>query len=399
MDFKRFRTENKYKFKVSEPEAEHSQQLIPQEAPLNIAQQQAVASEQPIYAGFWLRLLSLVLDELIIFVVLVLPVISAVALYLCLLALFYKAFASIVLMTVMVGCVTTFALLYPSLRLWFYPVLFERSRLQGTPGKVVLGLTVSGTDGKRLGFWQASARMIVQSLFACSLSLLTLCAFNPGGLFHLTSDQLANSWLQELVAGLVFVSCYCYCFFNRRRQTVFDWIGRRLVLQKHKLGFHECSERFFNLFPKWFLQTYLMLALVPTICLLIMFSMVATAYPHIQSAQVALLKQDESLRVKEAKASLACFQGAPGLLSSLVDLAPNSSLRLSLLEKVVALEPNFENCESVIITALEEGNVAEARRWLSHLSKLSLPRDKAKWQALVSRIEAENGNRLKKKVR
>jgi len=395
MDFKRFRTANKYKFKVSEPETEPSQQV----SPPNIVQQHSIVCEQPAYAGFWMRLLSLVLDEFIVFVVLVLPISSAVILYLCLLALFYKAFASIVLMTVMVGCATCFALLYPFLRLWLYPVLFERSRFLGTPGKVVLGLTVSGTDGKRLGFWQASARMVVQSIFACSLSLLTLFAFNSSGLFHLTSDQPANGWLQELLSGLVFVSCYCYCFFNKRRQTVFDWIGRRLVLQTHKLGLHECRERFFSLFPQWLLHTYLALILLPTVTFGVLLSLVATAYPHVQSAHVALLKDNELLRAKEAKAALACFPSSPGLLSALVDLAPNSSLRLSVLEKVVALEPNLENCESLVTTELKEGDVAKAHRWLTHLSKLSAPRDKAKWQALVSRIDAKSGNFSKKKLR
>jgi uncharacterized RDD family membrane protein YckC len=41
---------------------------------------------------------------------------------------------------------------------WLYFAIFESSGLQGTPGKLALGLRVTDLEGKRIGFWRATGR-------------------------------------------------------------------------------------------------------------------------------------------------------------------------------------------------------------------------------------------------
>ena len=52
---------------------------------------------------------------------------------------------------------------------WIYFATMEGSGFQGTFGKKVLGLQVTGLDGARLGFWRASGRYWLKLISLISL--------------------------------------------------------------------------------------------------------------------------------------------------------------------------------------------------------------------------------------
>jgi uncharacterized RDD family membrane protein YckC len=147
------------------------------------------------YAGFWLRLVALIIDGLIIDVVLGIP-------------FFMFLGGAGILRAIMagnppedmvgqfVGVVVLFALA-ASVAIWFYYALFESSPWQATPGKRALGLYVTDIVGQRISFARASGRF-----FAKIISRLTLM-------------------IGFLMAG-----------FTERKQALHDMIAGTLVLRK-----------------------------------------------------------------------------------------------------------------------------------------------------------------------
>jgi len=129
-----------------------------------------------VYAGFWLRFVAHVIDGFLLFAVLMLaaaiifgpfgiflaqqkaaghgdainsPSTGMLLLIVCLELLFYGG--------ALIGS-------------WLYFALLESGKWQGTLGKRVLGLRVTGIDGQHIGFGRASGRY-----FAKIISGMTLC--------------------------------------------------------------------------------------------------------------------------------------------------------------------------------------------------------------------------------
>jgi uncharacterized RDD family membrane protein YckC len=59
---------------------------------------------------------------------------------------------------------------------WLYFAILESSAMQATPGKMVLGLYVTGEDGRRIGFAQASGRFFGKLLSSLLLGIGYLLA-------------------------------------------------------------------------------------------------------------------------------------------------------------------------------------------------------------------------------
>lgn len=89
-----------------------------------------------IYAGFWKRALAIFIDEVILIVLLFAPLLVGIILP--------KAIVSLVML--------------------FYFVLLESSPLQGTLGKLMLGIKVTDGEGKRISFFRALLRTISKIL-------------------------------------------------------------------------------------------------------------------------------------------------------------------------------------------------------------------------------------------
>lgn len=96
-----------------------------------------VRSDVRAYAGFWVRFVALMIDNLI----LIIP------------AFLFPVFGLMI---------ATF----------IYKPLFESSPLRGTPGKAVMGLSVVSEDGSTLTLKQAYARLIMSSLTSVVLGHL-----------------------------------------------------------------------------------------------------------------------------------------------------------------------------------------------------------------------------------
>ncbi len=145
------------------------------------------------YAGFWRRFWGLTLDRIILGVLL-LPV--GLALGLNVLWPFASHgdmgpewFSQVFFGSLSMWLVRTFAE-------WVYFAVFHSSSRQATPGQMLLGIHVSGLDGRRIGLGRASARY-----FASWLSAVTLCI--------------------GFIVGA----------FTERRQTLHDMIASTLVLR------------------------------------------------------------------------------------------------------------------------------------------------------------------------
>ena len=74
---------------------------------------------------------------------------------------------------------------------WLYYPFFNSSALQGTPGKVYLGLAVTDEGGRRIGFRTAAIRELAEILSALMLGL--------GYFFNVFTDR--RQALHDLIAG------------------------------------------------------------------------------------------------------------------------------------------------------------------------------------------------------
>lgn len=79
-----------------------------------------------------------------------------------------------------------------------YSIVFESSKLQATPGKLVLGIKVTDMEGNRLTFWKATAR--------------TVCKF---------------------ISGLTILVGYMMAAFTTRKQALHDKLSNTLVVGKN----------------------------------------------------------------------------------------------------------------------------------------------------------------------
>ncbi|HKV63926.1 MAG TPA: RDD family protein [Candidatus Acidoferrum sp.] len=133
------------------------------------------------YAGFWLRLVALVIDNVILgfgFVLIVIPLI-----FLTGFRRFFDQFhpdealndAGIFMLIVFFFLAATGALLFT----WLYHALMECSEWQATVGKKALGMVVTDLAGQRVSFGRATARhfgKIITNLVSFGIGLGYLMA-------------------------------------------------------------------------------------------------------------------------------------------------------------------------------------------------------------------------------
>jgi uncharacterized RDD family membrane protein YckC len=127
------------------------------------------------YAGFWRRVLAVIIDGLLL---------SAVT------APFIFAIGGDDAYSARSGAST-----FPSVIGWLYYALMESSAKQATLGKMALGIVVTDLDGRRIGFGKATARY-----FAKILSVLTI-----GIGFLMVAFTERKQGLHDILAGTLVV--------------------------------------------------------------------------------------------------------------------------------------------------------------------------------------------------
>ena len=112
------------------------------------------------------------------------------------------------------------------LPVWAYFVICEQSAWQATIGKWLLGLHMSDTSGKRIGFGQALLRTAVKML--------------PWELTHLSLLLPTPLWLEKkpefrpglLVANILIVVYIATMLFTPRKQSIHDLVAGTIVLRQ-----------------------------------------------------------------------------------------------------------------------------------------------------------------------
>lgn len=160
-----------------------------------------VALSETNYAGFWLRLVAAILDNIILFV----PV---VPLWILMFASLVPEIAAargnpMLLMASMFPRLIFFVLLFVVMK-WLYWALMESSNWQATIGKKALGLYVTDLEGNRVSFGKASGR------FWGGRGLSNVPGV--GGLYYL-------------------IDCIC-AGVTERKQAVHDMIAACLVMRR-----------------------------------------------------------------------------------------------------------------------------------------------------------------------
>jgi uncharacterized RDD family membrane protein YckC len=79
--------------------------------------------------------------------------------------------------------------------IWLYFAGFESSGMQGTPGKLAMGIKVTDTDGDPIGFGMATGR-----------------------------------YLGRIISGLLLDLGYVFAFFTSKKQTLHDLIAGTIVI-------------------------------------------------------------------------------------------------------------------------------------------------------------------------
>ena len=113
---------------------------------------------------------------------------------------------------------------------WIYFAGMESSDLQGTFGKRLLGIIVTGTNGNKISFWQATGRYFAKSIFL----LIWIVAGFIGGMGSVTggdhSPYISVAVLIGIIGCLVLVIGYLMAGFTPEKQALHDIIARCLVV-------------------------------------------------------------------------------------------------------------------------------------------------------------------------
>ena len=116
------------------------QLFIPQKPPVSACKS---------YVSFWIRVDAFLTDFVTLYVIML---VSTLILIHCL------AYLTSVTLNEMAMIVFAFLLLYGLIGVWLYFSLFESSRKQATPGKLLLSIKVVGPNGSRMSFGRATGR-------------------------------------------------------------------------------------------------------------------------------------------------------------------------------------------------------------------------------------------------
>ena len=147
------------------------------------------SDSQPVYARFWLRVVGLLIDD----VVLLVPAgtTGACGGFVAGSLLGERASSSLYVATAIVGYFASIA------AIWLYFTLMESSRYQGTLGKIAIGIKVTDINGNRISWGKANARF----------------------------------W-SKYVSALILYIGFIMAAFTDKRQALHDIIAGTLVLKK-----------------------------------------------------------------------------------------------------------------------------------------------------------------------
>jgi uncharacterized RDD family membrane protein YckC len=226
--------------------------------PAPIAQQQANAAERERFragfgqvkeelklsapAGFWLRVVAFIIDSIVMNIAqwILFAVFAGGSLGLSglLSSRGSSGFDPAALATLGTGYLI--ATIASGLFGWLYYALLESGERQGTLGKMALGLIVTDSDRKRIGFGRATARAFMRSVIPLVASgiYLAVIATNFSTLTNFSADQdAAQAYAGTiLVSTLIFLIAICVPFvlagFTKKKQTLHDMVTNTLVLRK-----------------------------------------------------------------------------------------------------------------------------------------------------------------------
>lgn len=101
--------------------------------------------------------------------------------------------------------------------IWLYHAIMESSSWQGTLGKKICGVVVTGVNGERISFWRASKRTWAKCV-----------TFLPYFLIHAVTDLTPMTFVPP---GLEYPSLigFAVAFASRRKQGLHDAIAETLV--------------------------------------------------------------------------------------------------------------------------------------------------------------------------
>ena len=146
---------------------------VPVAAPIAPAYSYAATMEPPahlVYAGFWLRVVAIIIDGLVFLPLTILSYVLEAAQNNA-----EDTSTKFLLALVMMGYG-----LFIIVARWLYFALMESSKWQATLGKKALGLRVTGMDGQRIGFGRATGRYFGKILSALTLMVgFMMAGFTP----------------------------------------------------------------------------------------------------------------------------------------------------------------------------------------------------------------------------
>lgn len=175
---------------------------------------------ESIYAGFWIRLGSLLLDFLIM-----LPVIS-LTLYLN--GLSKNAY---------------YFTIIPSFIFHFWYGIYLVKKYGGTPGKLITGIKILRTDGKDVGWREAILRNIVAFILTVFISIATIVALTEANAEHyesldwMTKQEYLMTFTPILFTVYTWISNIWYyselfvILFNKRKRAIHDFMADTVIVR------------------------------------------------------------------------------------------------------------------------------------------------------------------------
>jgi uncharacterized RDD family membrane protein YckC len=140
-------------------------------APPAQAYSQPLAARPVAYAGFWLRFVALIIDQLLLyFVVMILLLPFAASVGMGMRGMATGRPPDLQALLPMIHVMFRLALLRIIVH-WLYYSLLESSAWQGTLGKKALGLEVTDLDGSRISFGRATGRFFAKFISAIILGI------------------------------------------------------------------------------------------------------------------------------------------------------------------------------------------------------------------------------------
>jgi uncharacterized RDD family membrane protein YckC len=159
------------------------------------------------YAGFWIRLFAFFIDWVGVFVIFIITIMLPLVVY----SLCFKNVNS--------SYSNLFAAISYALESWLYECFFLSSKHMATPGKMLLGLKVTDTNGNRITFLRATLRYI----FKDASSAFNYYTFGTNGLIYIGGLTLG------LFRIINFISPF-FIPFTEKKQALHDMIADTNVI-------------------------------------------------------------------------------------------------------------------------------------------------------------------------